>query len=80
MSDDPGVIAASDQGHAEAEETLTKLIKLWGQARARCDLGRSDEVAALTHILAACSPSSYAGLLATAISRLADIESDLTYG
>jgi hypothetical protein len=68
---DPGVIAAADQGHAEAEHTLTKLINWWEQTRANCTLSRAEEVAALTHILTVSS-TNYAALLATAITRLAD--------
>ncbi len=73
---DPGVIAAADQAHAEAEATLTSLIKWWEQTRTRCDLGKSDEVAALTHILTAISSTSYAALLATAVARLAERPDD----
>jgi hypothetical protein len=69
---DPGVIAAADQAHAEAEDTLDRLIGWWGQARTGYATGgKSDEVAALTHILTVSSPASYAALLATAVARLA---------
>ncbi len=70
---DPGVIAAIDQGHAEAEaeHTLTRLIDWWGQARAGCAFSRAEEVAALTHILTVSS-TNYAALLATALTRLVD--------
>jgi hypothetical protein len=68
---DPGVIAAIDQGHAEAEHTLTRLIDWWGKTRAGCAFSRAEEVAALTHILTVSS-TNYAALLATALTRLVD--------
>jgi hypothetical protein len=71
MTIDPGLTAAADQAHAEAEHTLNKLINWWGHARTACAFSRADEVAALTHILTVSS-TNYAALLATAISRLAD--------
>ncbi len=67
---DPGVIAAADQAHAEAEETLTSLIGWWGETRTRYKWGKADEVAALAHILG--DRISYGALLAAAIARLAD--------
>jgi hypothetical protein len=77
MSDHLAVVAAADQAHAEAEDTLDELIGWWGQARTGYATGgKSDEVAVLTHILAASSPASYAALLATAVARLADREDD----
>ena len=68
--DDYAALAASDQAHAEAEQTLDKLIGWWAENRA--DLCRSDDVAALTHILGSGKRDGqdYAALLATAIIRL----------
>jgi|1048.fasta_scaffold103778_2 hypothetical protein len=74
---DPALIAAADQAHAEAEATLDGLITWWTQARTHCGLGKSDEVAALTHILVASSSTSYAALLATAVTRLVDGDNDI---
>jgi hypothetical protein len=69
---DPGVVAATDQAHAEAEATLNRLIAWWGEARGRyAAFGRSGEIAALTHILTV-SATDYSALLATAIARLAE--------
>ena len=74
---DPALVAAADQAHAEAEDTLDRLIGWWGQARAGYATGgKSDEVAVLTHILADSSPASYAALLAAAVARLTDREAD----
>jgi hypothetical protein len=67
---DHSIIAAADQAHAEAEHTLTKLITWWTQNRP--ELNRTDEIAALTYILATISTTNYSALLATAITRLAD--------
>ena len=67
---DPAVIAAADQAHAEAEETLTSIINWWGETRTQYNFGKSDEVAALTHILG--DRINYGALLAAAIARLAD--------
>jgi hypothetical protein len=74
---DPSLIAAADQAHAEAEATLNGLIKWWTKARTYCGLGKADEVAALTHILVASSSTSYAALLATAVARLADGDNNI---
>jgi hypothetical protein len=74
---DPALIAAADQAHAEAEATLTSLITWWTQARTHYELGKADEVAALTHILVASSSTSYAALLATAVTRLADGDNNI---
>jgi hypothetical protein len=72
MTIDPGLTAAADQAHAEAEHTLNKLINWWGHARTACTFSsKADEVAALTYILTVSS-TNYGALLATAIARLAD--------
>jgi hypothetical protein len=77
MSDHLAVVAAADQAHAEAEDTLDGLIDWWGQAKTEyASGGKADEVAALTHILTVSSPTNYAALLATAIARLTDKEND----
>ena len=75
--DDPALIAAADQAHAEAESTLTGLVKWWTKARTYYELGKADEVAALTHILVTSSSTTYAALLATAVARLADGENNI---
>jgi hypothetical protein len=67
---DPALIAAVDQAHAEAEQTLTALIGWWGETRKKASLGKADEVAALTFILG--TEINYSALLATAITRLAE--------
>ena len=74
---DPGVIAAADQAHAEAEETLTSLIGWWGETRAQYNWGRSDEVAVLASILG--DRISYSALFAAAIARLVDRGEDDIY-
>jgi hypothetical protein len=73
MSDHPAIVAAADQAHAEAEQTLDKLIVWW--AGKRDGLNRTDEIAALTYILTVSS-TNFSALLATAIVRLADRNHD----
>lgn len=67
---DPAIIAAADQAHAEAEHTLNELIKWWSATRSNHTLTRTDEIALLTYILG--NHTSYGALLATAITRFAD--------
>jgi hypothetical protein len=65
---DLALIAAVDQAHAEAEQTLTTLIGWWGETRKKASLGKADEVAVLTFMLG--SETDYSALLATAVIRL----------
>jgi hypothetical protein len=67
---DLALIAAVDQAHAEAEETLNELIEWWTESRKECSFGKADEVAVLTFILG--TEINYSALLATAITRLAE--------
>jgi hypothetical protein len=66
---DAALIAAVDQAHAEAEQTLTALIGWWGETRKKASLGKADEVAVLTFMLGS-SETDYSALLATAVIRL----------
>jgi hypothetical protein len=67
---DPAIIAAADQAHAEAEETLTSLIDWWAEIRTQYNWDKADEVAALASILG--NGINYGALLAVAIARFAD--------
>jgi hypothetical protein len=71
---DPAIVAAADQAHAEAEHTLNKLISWWAENRPGLNLNRADEIAVLTHILYASSRPDYSALLATAIARLVAVD------